>query len=234
MNKKIIIADDHPLFRTAMQAALNQVLDNPTILEAGSIAELQNLLEQGNKPDLILLDLHMPGAHGLSGLIFIKGQLPDTPVAIVSATEDLQVIKRAMHHGANSFIPKSSPLETLNEAINTVLSGKNWLSPALASLPNEVEVLDIEDKLASLTPQQFRVLGMISEGMLNKQIAYDLDVSEATVKAHVTAIFKKLGVRSRTQAVIAIKELEIEPPSETAANQTESSESNDDPSDKTN
>ncbi|WP_263079675.1 response regulator transcription factor [Endozoicomonas sp. Mp262] len=223
MAKTIIIADDHPLFRTAMQAALGQVLENPAVYEAGTIAELQNIMDQGHSPDLILLDLHMPGAHGLSGLIFLRGQHPNIPVAIVSATEDAGVIKRAIHHGASGFIPKSLPMETMNEAINTLLSGAKWLPPELSSLPDdEVKAPDIESRLASLTPQQFRVLGMISEGLLNKQIAFELEVSEATIKAHVTAIFKKLGVRSRTQAVIAIQELEIEPPSsETNSGNTE-------------
>lgn len=211
MNNKIIIADDHPLFRTALTAAVNQALDTPEIHEAGTIAELQSVLEQVDSPDLILLDLHMPGAHGLSGLIFLRGQYPDVPVAVVSATDDLQVIQRTLQHGSNGFIPKSSPLETLKEAISRILEGDNWL-PSDLVLPDPSEANDIESKLASLTPQQFRVLGMISEGLLNKQIAYELEVSEATIKAHVTAIFKKLGVRSRTQAVIAMKELEIEPP----------------------
>lgn len=212
MEHTIIIADDHPLFRAALQAALRQGLQNPEIHEAGSIAALQSVLEQVPCPDLILLDLHMPGAHGLSGLIFLRGNFPEVPVVIVSASEDQQVIQRAMKHGANGFIPKSSPLDTLKDAITRVLEGEVWLPDTVAAVTTQTETPDIEQKLASLTPQQFRVLGMISEGMLNKQIAYDLDVSEATIKAHVTAIFKKLGVRNRTQAVIAMKELEIDQP----------------------
>ena len=212
MEHTIIIADDHPLFRAALQAALRQGMNNPEIHEAGSIASLQNVLEQVPDPDLILLDLHMPGAHGLSGLIFLRGNYPEIPVVIVSASENQQVIQRAMQHGANGFIPKSSPLDVLKEAVAQVLDGEIWLPDFMATLPTTTPTPDIEQKLASLTPQQFRVLGMISEGMLNKQIAYDLGVSEATIKAHVTAIFKKLGVRNRTQAVIAIKELEVDQP----------------------
>ncbi|AMO56061.1 LuxR family transcriptional regulator [Endozoicomonas montiporae] len=220
MEHTIIIADDHPLFRTALQAALRQGLQNPEIHEAGSIAALQSVLQQVPSPDLILLDLHMPGAHGFSGLIFLRGHYPEVPVAIVSATEDQQVIQRAMQHGANGFIPKSSPLDTLKEAITHVLDGEVWLPGSAAGLSTPQATHDIEQKLASLTPQQFRVLGMISEGMLNKQIAYDLEVSEATIKAHVTAIFKKLGVRNRTQAVIAMKELEIDQPGNQNDSQT--------------
>ncbi len=212
MEHKIIIADDHPLFRAALQAALRQGLQNPEIYEAGSIAALQNLLEEIPSPDLILLDLHMPGAHGLSGLIFLRGQYPEVPVVVVSAMEDVLVIQKAMYHGANGFIPKSSPLDVLKNAVVQVLDGENWLPAGITEVSDVPENSEIERKLASLTPQQFRVLGMISEGLLNKQIAYELEVSEATIKAHVTAIFKKMSVRNRTQAVIALKELEIEAP----------------------
>lgn len=210
MNKKIIIADDHPLFRAAMKLSLDQILDNAEVHEVGSIDTLQILLSEESKPDLILLDLHMPGAHGFSGLLFLISHYPDTPVVIVSSEEDSQVISKVIHYGALGFIPKSLTLENLHDAINAVLSGQQWL-PAGFSLSSEpTEKSDVEVKLASLTPQQFRVLGMIGKGMLNKQIAYDLDVSEATIKAHLTAIFKKLGVRSRTQAVITIKSLDME------------------------
>ncbi|MDD7804898.1 MAG: response regulator transcription factor [Endozoicomonas sp. (ex Botrylloides leachii)] len=210
MDKKIIIADDHPLFRAAMQTALKQFFDHITIYEAGSVTELQMLLSTEDKPDLILLDLHMPGAHGFSCLIFLHGHYPDIPVAIVSAAEDPQIISQSIHHGACGFIPKSLPPEDLRNAINTILAKQQWLPAGFSLQSKGVKTSEVEDRLASLTPQQFRVLGMISEGMLNKQIAYDLNVSEATIKAHVTAIFRKLGVRSRTQAVIAIKELEVE------------------------
>ncbi|MFK0572264.1 response regulator [Endozoicomonas sp.] len=218
MDYTIIIADDHPLFRTALKSSVGQALQEPLICEAGSIAELQSLLDKNNSPDLILLDLHMPGAHGLSGLIFLRGQYPDVPVVIVSASDDQQVIHKTIQHGANGFIPKSTPLELLKGAVLKVLDGENWW-PANIQPTGSHEASDIESKLATLTPQQFRVLGMISEGLLNKQIAYDLSVSEATIKAHVTAIFRKLGVRSRTQAVIAIKALEIEQPRQASPDQ---------------
>ncbi|WP_257283533.1 response regulator transcription factor [Endozoicomonas sp. SESOKO1] len=218
MDYTIIIADDHPLFRTALKSSVGHALQNPTICEAGSIAELQLLLENNYSPDLILLDLHMPGAHGLSGLIFLRGQYPDVPVVIVSASDDRQIIQKTKNHGANGFIPKSTPLDDLKTAILKVLDGENWW-PDNFQPADSRQNSDMEARLATLTPQQFRVLGMISEGMLNKQIAYDLEVSEATIKAHVTAIFKKLGVRSRTQAVIAIKELEIEMPGQDTHNQ---------------
>lgn len=210
MAHTIIIAEDHPLFRTALQSALNQVLDDAQIIETDSIATLQQALAETPNPELVLLDFHIPGAHGFSGLLFLTGHYPNVPVLIVSAREEKTIILRAMGYGASGFIPKSTPLSTIKTAIQQVLEGKPWV-PAHIDLTQNVDQGsgEIEEKIASLTPQQFRVLGMISEGMLNKQIAFDLNVSEATVKAHVTAIFKKLNVRSRTQAVIALQQLKV-------------------------
>ena len=216
MHHNIIIADDHPLFRTALKHSVNQVAQAPNIFEAATIAELQSLLADNAEPDLILLDLHMPGAHGLSGLIFLQGQ--HLPVVVVSATDDQSVMLKAKSHGAQGFIPKSTSPLALRDAIADILAGKQWWPDHFQAAPLP-EANDIETRLATLTPQQFRVLGMISEGLLNKQIAYDLAVSEATIKAHVTAIFKKLGVRSRTQAVIAINALEIDSPQQPADHQ---------------
>ncbi len=155
----------------------------------------------------------MPGAHGFSGLVFMRGQYPGLPVVVVSGSEDLQVMRRSIDYGASGFIPKSAPLPTITEAIQAVLEGDVWLPEGVAEKIERMqsEATDFSERLASLTPQQFRVLGMLAEGLLNKQIAYDLDVSEATIKAHITAVFRKLGVRNRTQAVIAIKQMEIDP-----------------------
>ena len=218
MHQNIIIADDHPLFRTALKHSVNQVAQAPNIFEAATIAQLQSLLADHAEPDLILLDLHMPGAHGLSGLIFLQGQHSNVPVVVVSATDDQSVMLKAKSHGAQGFIPKSTSPLTLKVAIADILAGKQWWPEHFQAAPLP-EANDIETRLATLTPQQFRVLGMISEGLLNKQIAYDLAISEATIKAHVTAIFKKLGVRSRTQAVIAINALEIDSPQQSADQQ---------------
>ncbi|RRJ84013.1 response regulator transcription factor [Aestuariirhabdus litorea] len=210
---KIIVADDHPLFRTALQQAVNQAVEEVTLLEAESIESLQQVLEEHGDTDLVLLDLHMPGAHGYSGLIYLRGQYPQIPVVMVSATEDGYVINQAIEYGASGFIPKSSSQQTIGEAIRTVLEGDVWQPEGSIGATTRRETSqDLAQRIASLTPQQFKVLGMLTEGMLNKQIAYDLNVSEATIKAHATAIFKKLGVRNRTQAVIAVQQLEIEPP----------------------
>lgn len=212
--QKIIIADDHPLFRAAMQQAVKQLVPEAEIEQAESLPELQLVVEQHNDADLILLDLQMPGAHGYSGLVFLRSHYPEIPVIVVSACEDPAIMCQALDHQASGYIAKSSSLEDISAAIRLVLEGDLYL-PEVARRhqhqPNQ-NALDLAERLASLTPQQFRVLTMMAEGMLNKQIAYDLDVSEATIKAHVTAIFRKLGVRTRTQAVIAVQSLDIEKP----------------------
>ena len=212
--QKIIIADDHPLFRAALKQAVTQAVSGVEIVEADSLAAVQEAVDNHSDADLVLLDLHMPGTNGFTGLVFLRGQNPGIPVVVVSGSEEPQVMKRAIDYGASGFIPKSSPLEIIAEAISKVLQGEEWLPQALADNMDDVPAEDqaFANNLASLTPQQFRVLTMLTEGLLNKQIAYELNVSEATIKAHVTAILRKLGVHSRTQAVIAAQRLGVEPP----------------------
>lgn len=212
--QKIIIADDHPLFRTALQQAVMQLVPDAEIEQAESLPGLQRVVEQHNDADLILLDLQMPGAHGYSGLVFLRSHFPEIPVIVVSACDDPAIMCQALDHQASGYIAKSSPLDDISKAIQKVLEGDLYLPDEARRhqhQPNQ-SAMDLAERLASLTPQQFRVLTMMSEGMLNKQIAYDLEVSEATIKAHVTAIFRKLGVRTRTQAVIAVQSLDIEKP----------------------
>lgn len=201
---RIIIADDHPLFRGALRQALAGVVADASIVEAGSFADMCAALNADASADLVLLDLAMPGVQGFSGLMYLRAQHPDIPVVIVSANDDPSVIRRCIDFGAAGFIPKALDAEDMRTAIRTVLAGGNW-TPADIDLaaPVDRETGELVKRLASLTPQQVRVLMMLSEGLLNKQIAYELSVSEATVKAHVSAILQKLGVESRTQAVIA-------------------------------
>jgi DNA-binding NarL/FixJ family response regulator len=150
----------------------------------------------------------MPGVQGFSGLIYLRAQHPDVPVVIVSANEDPVVIRRAIEFGASGFIPKSLGSDRIGEAIQAVLAGGTWTPPDVElGVSEDMETAETMRRLATLTPQQVRVLMMLSEGLLNKQIAYELSVSEATVKAHVSAILQKLGVESRTQAVIACSKI---------------------------
>ena len=200
----LVIADDHPLFRDALRQAVASVIPAAKIDEAGSFEELMTLLEQGAEADLILLDLAMPGISGFSGLIYLRAQYPAIPVVIVSATDDGATIRRSLDFGASGFIPKRFGVDTLRDAILKIMGGEIWV-PADTDLSAAVDpdMTRLRDRLVTLTPQQVRVLMMLSEGLLNKQIAYELGVSEATIKAHVSAILQKLGVESRTQAVIA-------------------------------
>lgn len=207
---RIIVADDHPLFREALQQALAPMMPGVSFIEAESFDSLQAAVGEYEDADLVLLDLEMPGAHGFSVLVWLRTQYPALPVVVVSATSDAVVMRRAVDLGASGFIPKSSPVETISEAIAAVLEGEIWLPEAALALDDSTlsEYEELARRVASLTPQQFRVLDMLAEGLLNKQIAAELQVSEATIKAHVTAIFRKLGVRSRTQAAVAARRLD--------------------------
>lgn len=207
--QKIIIADDHPLFRQALLGTLKNKLNHTLWLEAQTIAELEQLLQDNDNSDLLLLDLNIPGAHGFSTLIHVRNHFPQIPVVVVSAHEEHNTIGKAMEYGAAGFVPKSTPVEDIYTAIVTVLSGQIWLPKSFQELPKNGEDNDIADRVASLTQQQYKILMMFAQGLLNKQIAYDLNVSEATIKAHATAIFRKLNVRNRTQAVIAIAQLDL-------------------------
>lgn len=205
----IIIVDDHPLFRDALRQALSNSIRDLQISEAGSLDELSDSLEANSETDLVLLDLAMPGVKGLSGLMYLRAQYPEIPVVVVSANEDPAAIRRSIEFGASGFIPKSLPVEIIRDAVKSVLDGDVWTPPDLdLGESGDGESADLVARLATLTPQQVRVLMMLSEGLLNKQIAYKLNVSEATIKAHVSAILQKLGVDSRTQAVIAVNKIE--------------------------
>ncbi|KJY84979.1 MULTISPECIES: response regulator [Vibrio] len=204
----IIIADDHPLFRNALFQSVHMAISGANLLEADSLDALLAVLAKEDDPDLLLLDLKMPGANGMSGLIQLRAEYPDLPIVVVSASEEASVVTQVKSHGAFGFIPKSSDMRELVSALNQVLSGEPFFPEG--SITNSAACNDLADKIATLTPQQYKVLGMLSDGLLNKQIAYELNVSEATIKAHMTAIFRKLGVKSRTQAVILLQQLESE------------------------
>ena len=210
----ILIVDDHPLFRHALIQAVRYSLPQAQIHETAAVNEFYERLEKGPEPDLVLLDLNLPGASGFSALVHVRAQYPSLPIIVVSAHEETSIIQRSIAHGAMGYIPKSAHPSHIGEAIREVLDGEIWLPPNLPSNmnfdPRAADETALAERIQSLTPQQFRVLMMVAEGLLNKQIAYELDVSEATIKAHVTAIFRKLGVQNRTQAVLAINALNIE------------------------
>ena len=190
-----------------MREAISGLLEKVDITEAGTFDDVVELLS--GDVDLVLLDLAMPGVRGFSGLMYMRAQYPSVPVIVVSANDDPAAIRRCMEFGASGFIPKTLGVDTMRAAISRVLSGGVWTPPDVdLSAGADSEAAELMGRMATLTPQQVRVLMMLSEGLLNKQIAYQLGVSEATVKAHVSAILQKLGVESRTQAVIAAAKIE--------------------------
>ena len=211
--REILIADDHPLFRDALKRALAQAVPDARLFEADSVNALQALIDAHPDAELLLLDLHMPGANGFSALAHVRGQQPGLPVVMVSAQEDMRVIRRAVGHGASGYIPKSASVETIVLAVRRVLDGDVWLPPHLAGMAATLDAAEASAaaRIAELTPQQFRVLGMIAEGLLNKQIAYEFKVSEATIKAHMTAIMRKLHVNNRTQVALLARQLALSP-----------------------
>ena len=208
----VLVADDHPLFREALRNAVARALPTATIREAESVDALYALIERESDSDLLLLDLNMPGAHGFSALVHLRAHYPQLPVMVVSAREEPAVMRRALDHGAVGFLPKSADAGTLGEAIDAVLAGDRWAPASALKAPAAgAEEHDAAQRVRDLTPQQFRVLQMLGDGLLNKQIAYELGVSEATIKAHMTAILRKLGASNRTQAVLIAGKLAIDP-----------------------
>ena len=212
MKTNILIADDHPLFREAMKQVLPEVVSDSNILEAESFYELQEMLSIDSNIDLLLMDLHMPGNKGFAGLTSIKTEYPSIAVIMVSATDSAKIIRRSFDFGASGYIPKSSSFDIIKQAISAVLEGETWMP---AQLQTEVELTELNDndfatKISSLTPQQFKVLSMIADGQLNKQIAHDLNIRETTVKQHVSSILRKLKVINRTGAGVMYNQLQVE------------------------
>ncbi|UOB05574.1 LuxR C-terminal-related transcriptional regulator [[Acidovorax] ebreus] len=205
----LLVADDHPLFRAALIQVLHERFAPLQTLEAASAATLGQALQDHPEVELVLLDLAMPGARGFSALLHVRGEYPQVPVVVISSNDHPRVIRRAQQFGAAGFIPKSAPAEDMGAAIRAVLAGGSWFPP-MAAERSEADAA-LAAKLAQLTPQQFRVLLCLADGLLNKQIAHELGLAENTVKVHVTAILKKLECYSRTQAAVLVKSLETEP-----------------------
>ncbi|WP_299171387.1 response regulator transcription factor [uncultured Brevundimonas sp.] len=201
---RIVLADDHPLFRAALRSAVDKSAPGSEVEECASLAEARAALVQAGAPvDLLLLDLKLSDSEGMAGLAAIRAEHPAVPVAVVSASEEPSVVRHALGLGAAGFIPKSTALPQMVEAITAILAGDGW-APEIP----DVEDDDLPARVASLTPSQLRILEGLKAGRLNKQIAFDLGVSEATIKAHLTSVFRKLGVHNRTQAVILAKQMD--------------------------
>jgi len=217
----ILIVDDHPLFRDALKTAVSSAhldpITPPKILEAGSLSEARTALAAGPL-SLVILDIHLDDNEGFQGLIHIRQTCPDVPVVLCSANQSEDVVKQGIQLGAAGFIPKSSSQKDIAAAIEAVLDGEIWVpdyidldAVANAGKANQQKLF------ASLTPAQNRVLDGVVSGRLNKQIAFDMGISEATVKAHMTSIFRKLGVSNRTQVVLLAQSLNVPKPHEFSA-----------------
>ncbi|MDF2178124.1 response regulator transcription factor [Aliiglaciecola sp. CAU 1673] len=211
---KFLIADDHPLFREALAGSLAQHFSPLELVQSSSLESTLAALEEHDDLDLVLLDLHMPGSGDLYGLIRVREDYPVVPVAVISGSESADIVSKVMGFGALGFIPKSSSSETIASAIEAILAGDRWVPSGMQDKLKQLndEDRDLAAKVATLTPQQYKVLFLLHDGLLNKQIAYELGITEATVKAHVTAIFRKLDVYSRIQAVLLAEKLQLEPP----------------------
>ena len=203
---RVVIADDHPLVRRALAASLDQVLSGAEITEVGSLPEATAALEKGDT-DLLLLDLQMPGMSGLASLAALRSAYPAVPILVVSANEDPLIMREVLEFGASGFLPKSTPVAEIDAAVAAILAGGIWLPEAASVAYLDESESELAQGIAELTPQQRRVLILLTDGKSNKQIAFELAVTEATVKAHLSQIFRKLGVRSRTQAVISARRL---------------------------
>ena len=208
MSYRVLVADDPPLMRTALRQTIAQALGAAEVGEAARFEQIAPQLEGPDPTDLIILDLHMPGMSGFIGLMMLRSEHPAIPVLVVSASEDHATIQRAIDCGASGFVPKSAPNTEIGEAIRAVLDGDIWMP----TVEEVAEPGESEPRIASLTPKELRVLAGIAECMLNKQIAYEMAISEKTVKAHVTTILRKLGVLTRTQAAVIASQLALTAP----------------------
>lgn len=207
---KFLIADDHPLYREALISALRPLFDNIDIVQADSLDSTLEALNQHANFDLVLLDLTMPGCENFYGLIRVTQDFPQLPIAVISASDSVEVVSKVMSLGAKGFISKATETQTIAEALKHIMDGNNWLPEGMQiCLDDKDSINNIARLVRELTPKQFEVLKLLQNGLLNKQIAFDLNITEATVKAHISAIFRKLKVNTRTQAVLLLKDLDI-------------------------
>jgi DNA-binding NarL/FixJ family response regulator len=206
-----LIIDDHPMFREALQSVIQRDWTDASVHEAGSIEAAETMLAGGLSVDLALLDLSMPDTRGFDGLLRLRTAFPKLPIVVVSGLEDGRIVREALSYGVAGFIPKSVRRDELGRALGEVMAGSVYVPDGLGpAAPGETARIDHVQRLKSLTPQQIRVLKMLRQGLLNKQIAYELNVGETTVKAHVSEILRKLGVYSRTQAVIEASKIDFD------------------------
>lgn len=205
----IIIADDHPIYRNAMVQTLTTMLLEINSFEAANLKELDDILTTTGSDCLIILDLHMPGINGFEGLAYINQNYPDTSIIMISADEDPYVVPLSKRHGAKGFIPKSAKIPLICEAVTAVLNGNDWFPDHIIDIPEMKEVDTLIEKVSQLTSRQLEVFNLLTNGLLNKQIAFEMSVTEATVKAHLTGIMRKLKVNNRTEVILIANKINI-------------------------
>ncbi|MBA3041175.1 MAG: response regulator transcription factor [Alphaproteobacteria bacterium] len=211
--KSALVIDDHPLYCDALATTMESIFNTRRIRTATSLGEALQQLRMRFSPDLIILDLNLPDASGLSGFMKIKEKTPDIPVIVISAITTEGVVQSVMAAGAAGFIPKDTGRQTFQDAMRDIWNGKTYVPPGY-TLPTRAQATDrsvetISRKIAHLSQQQTRILSLICEGMPNKLIAYEMQLAEATVKAHITALLRRLGVHNRTQAAMLVREVSI-------------------------
>lgn len=207
---KFLIADDHPLYREALILALRPLFKNIDFIQSDGLVSTLKALQQHLDFDLVLLDLNMPGCDNFYGLIRVSQDFPHVPVAVISASDSVEVVSKVMSLGAKAFIPKATSTQTIADALKQIMDGNTWLPEGMqTSIEHDAPVINIAKLVGELTPKQFQVLKLLQNGLLNKQIAFDLNITEATVKAHISAVFRKLNVNTRTQAVLLLQNLDI-------------------------
>lgn len=210
MTTHIIVADDHPLFRDAIIHLLERTISPLSVTQVDSFSGLTGLLAADGLPSLVLLDLKLDDTQGMDGLLFLKKQYPSLPVLIISAYDDSNVVRMAMQYGASGFVPKSLDMDRMAEAIHDVLDGDMWFPEIDGQMSDDS---DSASALESLTAAQLKVLALLRNGKPSKEMAAIMDVTESTIKAHLTEIFRKLKVKNRTQAVLVAKEMDLADPS---------------------
>ncbi|MGX5668553.1 response regulator transcription factor [Rhizobium daejeonense] len=211
--KSALVIDDHPLYCDALATTMESIFNTRRVRTATTLGEALHQIRMRFSPDLVILDLNLPDASGLSGFLKIKEKMPDVPVIVISAITTEGVVQSVIAAGAAGFIPKETGRQVFQEAMTDIWNGKTYVPPgyAMPSRPKEGDrsVETISRKIAHLSQQQTRILSLICEGMPNKLIAYEMQLAEATVKAHITALLRRLGVHNRTQAAMLVREVSI-------------------------
>jgi DNA-binding NarL/FixJ family response regulator len=211
--RSILVIDDHPLYCDALASTLERLFDSRSVRKATSLQDGLRQMSSRVRLDLVMLDLKLPDATGISGFIKVKNRLPDVPVLVISAESSDESVGALMSAGAAGFIPKDASVQVLQQALLEIKEGRRFFPPGFTPSPksrnSDLSTQQIARKIADLTPQQSRIMKLICAGKPNKQIAYELSLAEATVKAHITALLRRLGVSNRTQAAMMVNSISL-------------------------